>query len=444
MSHKPILLIAASLAVVGSLWIARPGESSTEESAMLASFSEQTNVAPFSVIQLDELNRLVGEFTDRHDSYGGVTNGTTLGRLYLQRAKLTGTIDDYVAARNVLANTLADAPQSIDTKLFLAYAVNDLHMFSQASALAYQIDNVEPGRLDVLALIGDTALSLGDYDTARESFEELYATVPGTPEVLVRYAQISRLDGDSTATLARASEAIAVAESSGRPAREQALYLAAHGALATELGQPGIAIGSFDAALFLVPEFPAAVEGRGVARALIGDLPGAIADLEVMTSVLPDLHAHIIFGDILTLAGEIERAAEQYEIARALSDEDEFGLFVRQVAAYELDHEGDYMLAARIANDELEGRQDRGAYDLAAWAAYRLGDLDRARTLSDVGLSLAAPSGLALYHAGAISAALGDIDGAISRLEQALAANPYFDLLAVGRARELLTELRAS
>ena len=96
-----------------------------------------------------------------------------------------------------------------------------------------------------------------------------------------------------------------------------------------------------------------------------------------------------------------------------------------------------------LALSELSWRVDAGAYDLAAWASFRVGAYEDARSFSDVALSLEAPSGLALYHAGAISTALGDVERAISELDSAFETNPYFDLLSVPWARELLDMLRS-
>ena len=387
-----------------------------------------------TTVQLAEVNRLIKEFITRTSTFGGVSNGTTLGRLYLERAKMTYDVADYAEAEAVLAVTLQAAPESTDTMMFLGYATNAMHRFSDAIALARDVLAREPDRLDAVALLGDTALSLGDFATARQSYDRLAETLSNRPEVLIRQAQIARLDGDPGRALALATAAV---DSSATD--ERGFYLAAHGALAFGLGQASIAIVSFDAALLLDPTYPPAVEGRGVARAVLGDFDGAIADLTVMTTKSPDLHAHLIFGDIYTLSGDEERAEEQYEIA--LSIDDPYGLFVRQIAMYRLDHNGDVAAARQAAADELDSRSDPGAFDLAAWAAYRDGDLREARRLADAGLSLAEPTGLALYHAAAISDALGETDRAIEELERAL-ANPYFDLLGVGKAQAMLDGLR--
>ena len=434
MSTKPFLLIASALAVVGGLWLTRSDQPTSQPPAVQSPFQSSSSAS-----NLDEVDRLIGEFTTRYAEFGGVTNGTTLGRLYLIRGRITGRVDDYGAASAALASTLVEASQSTDTRLFLGYAVNGLHRFGEANMLANEILEAEPQRFDALALLGDTALSLGDYALARTSFSELDAALPGVPEVLIRQSQVAKIDGDAGRALAMASQAIESAEAAGRTDLDLAFYHAAHGALAMELGQVSIAVSSFNAALEIDPAFPAAVEGRGVARALQGDFENAIADLERMLVIAPDLHARLIFGDILSLAGEHERAASAYSTVASLAASDMTGVFNRQIATYHLD----YDQALALALSELSWRVDAGAYDLAAWASFRVGAYEDARSFSDVALSLEAPSGLALYHAGAISTALGDVERAISELDSAFETNPYFDLLSVPWARELLDMLRS-
>ena len=324
MSTKPFLLIASALAVVGGLWLTRSDQPTAQPPAVQSPFQSSSSAS-----NLDEVDRLIGEFTTRYAEFGGVTNGTTLGRLYLIRGRITGRVDDYGAASAALASTLVEASQSTDTRLFLGYAVNGLHRFGEANMLANEILEAEPQRFDALALLGDTALSLGDYALARTSFSELDAALPGVPEVLIRQSQVAKIDGDAGRALAMASQAIESAEAAGRTDLDLAFYHAAHGALAMELGQVSIAVSSFNAALEIDPAFPAAVEGRGVARALQGDFENAIADLERMLVIAPDLHARLIFGDILSLAGEHERAASAYSTVASLAASDMTGVFNR-------------------------------------------------------------------------------------------------------------------
>ena len=164
MRTRPFFLIAAALAVVAGSWLARGSEPASEPVSPASGLR-----SPSAASSLDEVDRLIDEFSTRYIDFGGVTNGTTLGRLYLVRGRITGSVADYDAADQALESTLRDAPQSSDTKLFLGYARNGLHRFGDASVLAAEILAVEPQRFDALALFGDTALSLGDYDLARTS-----------------------------------------------------------------------------------------------------------------------------------------------------------------------------------------------------------------------------------------------------------------------------------
>ena len=85
MSTKPFLLIASALAVVGGLWLTRSDQPTAQPPAVQSPFQSSSSAS-----NLDEVDRLIGEFTTRYAEFGGVTNGTTLGRLYLIRGRITG------------------------------------------------------------------------------------------------------------------------------------------------------------------------------------------------------------------------------------------------------------------------------------------------------------------------------------------------------------------
>ena len=440
MLRKPFVLVAVALISSAVLWMVG-GSTDTEPPDRPDAAAAVAAPGP-SGIDPAELDRLIGDFHERFAAFGGVTNGTTLGRLLRERAALTGDVADYGAAYEVLGDTVASAPGSHDARLLLAHAASDLHLFAEAHRLAAEVVAAQVDRLDAVALVGDTALALGDYDTARTSVDRLVAALPGRPEVLLRQAHVVALDGEVPRALALAARAADTAATLGLPAADQALYRSAHGALATELGLPAIGIASFDAALDLVAEYPPAIEGRGVALALLGDFEAAIADLATMTALSPDdLHAHLIFGDVLTRAGRLERAAEHFEMAEALEASDVHGLFRRQIASYEIAHGGDFERARALARTELEARQDAAGYDLAGWAEFHTGSLDEARRLADLGLELREPTGLALYHSAEIAVAQGETERAIEELRRALTINPTFDVLAVPAAERLLASL---
>jgi Flp pilus assembly protein TadD len=97
--------------------------------------------------------------------------------------------------------------------------------------------------------------------------------------------------------------------------------------------------------------------------------------------------------------------------------------------------------AVVIARDELARRTDVYGHDALAWALLADGDAAAARAESDLALALGTRDARLLYHAGMISAALGDDDRARDELRAALDLNPHFDPLQAARAAETLEGL---
>jgi len=94
-----------------------------------------------------------------------------------------------------------------------------------------------------------------------------------------------------------------------------------------------------------------------------------------------------------------------------------------------------------LAEEGLETRRDIYGYDTKAWALYRLGRYEEARSAIDQALVLGTRDSLLLYHSGAISAALGENDRAAAELGTALDLNENFHPIFANEARRLLTEV---
>ena len=79
--------------------------------------------------------------------------------------------------------------------------------------------------------------------------------------------------------------------------------------------------------------------------------------------------------------------------------------------------------------------------DVYAWALYRAGRFDEARTKSDEALRLGTIEPILYFHAGMIAAKQGDAERAKTHLSKALAINPKFSLRFENEARETLKAL---
>jgi tetratricopeptide (TPR) repeat protein len=80
--------------------------------------------------------------------------------------------------------------------------------------------------------------------------------------------------------------------------------------------------------------------------------------------------------------------------------------------------------------------------DALAWALYRNGKLEEAKTAIDRALVHGTKDSRLLFHSGAIRVALGDRAQGKKLIETALAHNPKFDVDGAREASTLLATLR--
>ncbi|MEL7158249.1 MAG: tetratricopeptide repeat protein, partial [Actinomycetota bacterium] len=215
------------------------------------------------------------------------------------------------------------------------------------------------------------------------------------------------------------------------------------GRLAFDRGAYGEAAESLELALDLAPEDHGTLGELARVRAAEGEVGQAIELLERANELLPEPDHLVLLGDLRTLAGDNEAARADYRAAveLATSDADHRRAWARSLASYHLDHDGDLGVAAELVAEERAVRHDVGSHDLAAWLAFRQGDLVAARDAIDAALALGPTDAVVWYHAAAISAAEGDRERAAAEIASALRINPAFHPLLSIEAQRLATTL---
>src|SRR5262249_56372206 len=96
--------------------------------------------------------------------------------------------------------------------------------------------------------------------------------------------------------------------------------------------------------------------------------------------------------------------------------------------------------ALRLAEEERTKRGDPYTDDTLAWALYRKGRLDAARTAIDRARRWGTNDARLLYHQGAIHMATGDRARGRALVARALELNPNFDLPGAAQARNPLAD----
>ena len=393
---------------------------------------------PPAFLPLPELDRLIGEFERRVEDGGTTLDLGFLGALYLDRARATGDIADHERAERALTSALDRHPGDVAAAILLAGARQSRHDFTGALDIAGKVLRADPGHLGANAAAGDAHLALGDHAAAARSFAALEAAAPDNPSVLVRRAEVARIEGDNDEALRLAGRAAETVPLHRR--REAGFYRAFAAQLAFDVGDLAVADEQAAAAVDLDPHSPAALAVLARTRAAGGAWREAIGLYEEATAAVPHPTYLGELGDLYTLTGDEERAAAAYDTVAVIARLSPT-IYDRQLARFYADHDIEAAAAVKITSAMLAVRHDVDGYDAHAWALYRAGDLAPARAASDLALALGTRSAPMLYHAGLISAALGDTARAADELAAALAINPGFSPLQAVEARRVLEEM---
>jgi len=395
--------------------------------------------------QLAELDRLIRSFqaqTKRSPSSAGFA---FLGQLEIQRARLTGDVDSYAQARGALEAATRLAPEDPETRALLASVRFTTHDFTGAFELATQIYD-DDRSLSALAVRGDAALELGRYDAAASDYQVLSGALPDASASLVRLSRLAFLQGEAREAARLAALAEDAAKSEGSFGASRSWFAAYRGRLALDAGHYDEAADHYRRAVDVAPDYHVAIAGLASARAAQGRTDDAIRLYEQAVAMVPEPASLAALGDLYTLTGDDRTAADRYATVEAIATLQAVNrqLYDRQLALFLADHDGDLDQALSIVERGLETRRDIYAYDALGWILYRTGRFDEARRASDQALAMGTADARLWFHAGMISASLGDDDRAREELSRALSLSPTFDPLLAPEARETLERLGGS
>ncbi len=364
-------------------------------------------------------------------------SATNLATLYHARGRLTGNLDDQTRALEAARTAAAIAPNQTAASSLEATILYTLHDFGASLAVADRLYRANPAELGALATRADDELELGRMAAARADYDTLAARASG-PAIDIRLARLAYLSGDAarSLTLAIAARDAATAD----PGTDLGFYHYAVGEYARLTGDGDLARQSYAAAIALRPADFGSLLGLGKVQASTGDLAGAIATLEQAAAIVPQPETLTLLGDLHALMGDATRAADAYATVGAIRtlSSIEGLVFDRQLLLFDLDHGAATSASLAAAEDGLATRTDAAGYDLAAWAAYRLGRFELATSYITIALATGVQDARILEHAGAIAIAMGDGALGAQRLRAALALGPALDPLASVEAHRLL------
>ncbi len=433
------LLVCAALAAsaCGGVWSSRARTPPAPTTALTpAAPPVTTDTASEQMIRFleDKVRRDPEDFS-AHNKLAGY---------YHQRLRETGDLHYLELAFRAARASLASVPvvRNSGGLAALAQAEFAAHDFAAARDHATQLTQLEPGKQYPYGLLGDALLELGEYDKAAAAFRQMTRVGDGPSESSeTRQARLAQLHGDNAEAQRHFANALALALAQPAPARETVAWYR------WQLGETAFASGDYEtaeqhyrAALVTFPDYYRAIASLGRVRAARGDLPGAIAQYEHATKLLPDPGFVAALGDLYKLAGRDREAAAQYALVEQIGHLSALSgaLYNRQLALFYADHDLQPAEAYAQAAREYEVRRDIYGADAVAWTALKAGKLAAAQSAMEDALRLGTLDARLLYHAGLIARAAGNEMTAHAYLRRALALNAQFDPLQAVNASKAL------
>ncbi|MPQ98212.1 tetratricopeptide repeat protein [Modestobacter sp. I12A-02628] len=369
---------------------------------------------------------------------GDWTTWAALGTAYVEQARVTADPSYYDKADGALARSLALRPDGNDAALAgQAALANARHDFRAAAALGEQVVALNPFSATGWGVLTDARTQLGDTAGATAALQRMLELDPGIAS-FTRASYDAELRGDRVNARWALEQALATAQS---PADEA--WCHAHLAtLALADGDRDEAAAQVTAGLLATPGDPSLLLVRARVDAGRGDVDAALAGFRAVVEARPLPENVVEYGEYLESLGRDAEAAQQYAVVDTVRR-----LFAAggvaddlSVALFAADH-GDPGTALAAATAERERRQNTDSADALAWALHSAGRDAEALPLAEEATALGGAGAVALYHRGAIEAALGLDDRARATLTQALDTNPSFSPLLAPRAQQLLDSL---
>jgi tetratricopeptide (TPR) repeat protein len=447
---RPILIVAASIAIVGGSYVTnalRPApvrppvpQLAGPELPALAAPGDAPTGGPSGLGAIDHALRAWTSNLTRNGK--DFLSATYIATLYEARGRLTGDIGDYSRAQTAADQALAIVPEYATAQVLQARLLQTLHDFPRALAAAQAILQKDPTVLQALATAGDAMLELGDVNGAAAAFAALETRAPG-PAVTARLSRLAFIKGDTGSAVSLAQRAWTEASAGGDTGPSLGWYAYLAGMTAINTGSPDEALSWLQKAAAVWPDSYLVLAGEARAQAALGQTDAAIASYQQAIAIAPQPDALTALGDLYALRGESNVAADQYATVEAIGHLAAVNqqVYNRQLVLFSVNHDRDLADALRLAQQELGVRKDAYGFDAEAWALLANGRAADADAAMATALAFGTRDAMLLYHAGEISLALGDSPKARDLLQQSLAIRGALDPFSAARARASLEQL---
>jgi len=354
----------------------------------------------------------------------GATDLARLGGLYLQRSRETGDPSDALRAEAAARRSIRNRDSRNDAAAqVLSASLLAQHRFDQALAVARTLRDRNPDVPSLRAAVGEIQMELGQYDSARVSFDSLGASTQDLSVAprLARWAEIEGRTGEAR-SLMRAALRTALA-TTHLPREQLAWFWLRNGDLDLRSGKYTQADSEYRAGLAAHPDDYRLLAATARLAAARHEWRAAIAAGEQAIATSLDPATLGILSDAYAASGD---SAKSGEYARALDVAvlRQPGAYHRAWSLFLLDHRRHVAGVYRKVLAELRTRRDIYGYDLLAWALHAQGRDVEAKAAMAHALAQGTRDAQLFFHAAVIERALGDETAASELFARARTLQP--------------------
>ena len=331
----------------------------------------------------------------------GSTSGLErLGWTFVNKARLTFDASYYNLAEQCAACMEASGAKGPDALLLRAHALQSLHRFSEAEAVARELVSTRERPFDY-GVLGDVLIDRGKVREGAAAYQKMIDLRPDL-QSYARAAHVRWLTGD----LNGAIELMRLAISGASPNNAEAAAWAYTRLSLYQLqqGTTKQALESCSAALSLKNDYAPALLARGRVLLALHRPADAVVELKRAAELNPLPEYQWALADAFALIGDRERAKEvESQIIERGATEDP-----RAFSLYLATRGEDLEQAVRLAQQELSNRGDVFTHDALAWALALAGRTAEAQLHAKQALSEGTIDARLFLHAGIIAALNND------------------------------------
>lgn len=385
------------------------------------------------------INTVIQQYQDRLKANPKDGPGyTQLANLYIRKARETGDYASYELAEDCARKALGVTKDDLSAQVSLAVVYSAQHKFPQALALARELYRKHPTQHELLFVIGDAFLELGEHGEAEKAYADLKKKQPGAL-LGSRLARLAELHGKNEEAIKLMKLAVEEEGAMSFNKEGRAWHPFRLGEMHFHAGKLDEAAKYLQEALEFNPKYPLALAWLGKVRAAQGKHQDAIKLYVQAIALNAELFMLADLGDLYTTTGKEFLAKLNYDkLEQAGKKQD---VYARELSLFYSDHDRNLPEALELAKKDLAVRKDVYAYDTLAWALYKNKQYQEALEAMNEALKTGNKDASVLYHAGMIRLGIGDREIAQRFLKHALERNPSFSLLQAEKARQALKAL---